>query len=98
MSENEYSDQKSVYLERKEVERELRKVRSQIDKLEQEIESSESKMTEMDALLSKGEEINNQEFFEEYNALRKNVDSLMPKWERLQYELELLEEKRNSVN
>ena len=98
VNENEYSDQKSVYLERKEVDRELRKVRSQIDKLEQEIENSELKMTEMDSLLSKGEEITDPEFFEEYNMLRKKVDGLMPKWERLQYELELLEEKRNSVN
>ena len=98
VNENEYSDQKSVYLERKEVDRELRKVRSQIDKLEQEIENSELKMTGMDSLLSKGEEITDPEFFEEYNMLRKKVDGLMPKWERLQYELELLEEKRNSVN
>ena len=93
----EYSDQKTVYMERKEAEKELRRVRSQIGKLEQEIESSESKIKEMDILLSKGEEISNPEFYNEYNAHRKKVEQLMPKWERLQYELELLEEKRNSV-
>jgi len=98
VTENEYSDQKIVYMERKEFDRELRKIRSQINKVEKEIEISESRITEMDSFLSKGEKITDSDFFGEYNALRNRVAELMLHWEKLQNELELLEEKRNSVN
>jgi len=98
VTENEYSDQKIVYMERKEFDREIRKIRSQINKVEREIEISESRIAEMDSFLSKGEKITDSDFFGEYNALRNRVAELMPHWEKLQNELELLEEKRNSVN
>jgi len=98
VTENEYSDQKIVYMERKEFDRELRKIRSQINKVEKEIEISESRITEMDSFLSKGEKITDSDFFGEYNALRNRVAELMLHWEKLQNESELLEEKRNSVN
>lgn len=97
-TENEFPDQKSVYLERKEFDREIRKRTSQITKLEIEIEEAESRIAEMDSFLGTGEKITNSDFFTEYDTLKKKITGLMHDWEKLQYELEILERKRNSVN
>ncbi len=95
--EDEISDQKSIYLERKEFDREIRQVRSKINKNESEIENVESKIAAMNTRLVKGDKITDPEFFKHYDLLRNKVSDLLPLWEKLQNELEILEDKRNSV-
>lgn len=92
------SDQKQNYLERKEIDKEIRKTSSQIASIEKDIETNESKIKEIDSQLASGQFINNPDFYKDYEALKSGVGKLMQQWERLQYELEILQEKRNSVN
>jgi ATP-binding cassette subfamily F protein 3 len=92
------SDQKQGYLERKEIDKEIRKTGSLISTIEAEIEMHESKIKEFDNKLASGEHFENADFYKEYESLKANVSRLMQQWERIQYELEILQEKRNSVN
>jgi len=94
----EISDQKQVYLERKEIDKEIRKTVNQISILEKEISTNEAMIVEMDKRLSSGELINNSDFYNKYELLKANINRSMHAWEKLQYELELLQDKRNSVN
>jgi len=92
------SDQKQFYLERKEIDKEIRKTSSQISSLETEIEVNEKKIKDFNSKLTSGEYIPDTMFYKEYELLKTDTSKLMIQWERLQYELELLQDKRNSVN
>jgi ATP-binding cassette subfamily F protein 3 len=92
------SDQKQGYLDRKEIDKDIRKTSSQIANIEAEIEATELKIKEIDSKLASGEYIENADFYKDYESLKSNVARLMQQWERLQYELEILQDKRNSVN
>jgi ATP-binding cassette, subfamily F, member 3 len=96
--EKQESEQKLNYLERKEIDREIRKTAAQVEKLEKEIEETENQIAFMDSRLAEGLQNQDPQFFSEYEKYKKNVDSLLFRWERVQYELEILKEKRNSVN
>jgi ATP-binding cassette subfamily F protein 3 len=92
------SDQKQVYLEKKEIDKEIRKTTNQITAVEKEIAVNEEMIAEVDKKLSSGESINNSEIFNEYEMLKAKINRSLSVWEKLQYELEILQEKRNSVN
>jgi len=92
------SDQKQIYLERKEIDKEIRKTSSQISAIETEIETHELQIKDIDNKLASGQYIENTDFYKDYELLKTNVSRLMQQWERLQYELEILQDKRNSVN
>lgn len=98
IDENKASDQKQLYLERKEIDREIRKTSAKIQKLENNIEQSEEKIKQMDMQMAEGSNASDADFFKEYEQQKRNQESYMMKWERLQYELDILQEKRNSVN
>ncbi len=93
----EITDQKQLYKERKDLDKEIRKVSNQIKQLEKEIEEAESTIVTMDNKLQEGSPGLDQEFYKNYDLLKKSVEESMPKWEKLQNVLENLQEKRNSV-
>jgi ATP-binding cassette, subfamily F, member 3 len=92
------SDQKQVYLEKKEIDKEIRKTTSQIAAIEKEIADNEALVAEMDKKLSSGESLNSSEIFKQYDLLKSKINRSINVWEKLQYELEILQDKRNSVN
>jgi ATP-binding cassette subfamily F protein 3 len=92
------SDQKQVYLEKKEIDKEIRKTTNQITTLEKEIAANENQIAELNKKLSSGESINSSEIFNEYELLKAKINRSINIWEKLQYELEILQDKRNSVN
>ncbi|MBN1950034.1 MAG: ABC-F family ATP-binding cassette domain-containing protein [Bacteroidales bacterium] len=91
------SQQKISYQERKEFDREIRKTSNQVEKLEAEMDEVEKSIKSMDAQLAEGAQGIDPEFFGRYEELKKRQDSIMMQWERLQYELDILNDKRNSV-
>jgi ATP-binding cassette subfamily F protein 3 len=91
------SAQKLGYLERKEIDKELRKVNNQIVAIEKEIESTELGLADMDIKMTKGILLESDNTYKEYDILKAKMKKSMHQWEKLQYELELLQEKRNSV-
>jgi ATP-binding cassette subfamily F protein 3 len=90
--------QKQIYLERKDIDREIRKTGSKLQKVEEEIDGAEKEIAKMDKLMAESPPSDDRDFFSRYDKLKKTVESNMMKWERLQYELDILNEKRNSVN
>jgi ATP-binding cassette subfamily F protein 3 len=92
------SAQKLNYLERKEIDREIRKTASKLESLEREIGEAEQQVRTMDHRMAQDPPVEDPDFFRKYEELKKMIDSSMMKWERLQYELEILRDKRNSVN
>ena len=91
------SDQKASYLERKEIDREIRKTSVKVEQLEKELEGIETEIARKDKLLAQGNQGDDPDFYQEYEALKKRQDNILFKWERLHYELDILKEKRNSV-
>ncbi len=95
---NDVSDQKQLYLERKEWDREIRKTSAAIAKVEEEIEATETRIAEMDSQFAGGIAVNDPGFYSTYESQKQALTRHMAQWERLQYELDLLNEKRNSLN
>ena len=91
------SAQKLGYIERKEIDKEIRKINNQITAVEKEIEKAESNIAEMDSKMAAGVDSSIQDTYKEYELLKSKVKKSMHDWEKLQYELEILQEKRNSV-
>lgn len=85
------SEQKLDYLKRKEFERNRRKIINKIEKSESEISIIEEKITHADELLSSGKNIENPNFYTEYEQLKQQLESEMQNWENLQTELEEFE-------
>ncbi|MBK9285922.1 MAG: ABC-F family ATP-binding cassette domain-containing protein [Sphingobacteriaceae bacterium] len=73
--------------EKQNAEAEQKKIRSQIKKAEENIEKLESEIKKSDALLADPKEyeklMNDQSFFAKYNALKKELEQEMQKWEDL---------------
>jgi ATP-binding cassette, subfamily F, member 3 len=91
------SVQKLSYIERKEIDKEIRKINNLIATLEKEIETTELNLAEMNEKMATGIALNNQDSYKEYELLKSKIKKSMHNWEKLQYELEILQDKRNSV-
>ena len=97
----EVSDNKQIYEKKKQLERDIRKMNSQVEKSEEKIhrlENSISKLNERladPARLEKGEDIN--QVFQDYTARQKELDAEINHWEKLNLELENLQEDRAAI-
>jgi ATP-binding cassette, subfamily F, member 3 len=91
------SVQKLSYIERKEIDKEIRKINNLIATLEKEIETTEINLAELNEKMATGIALNDQDSYKEYELLKSKVKKSMHDWEKLQYELEILQDKRNSV-
>ena len=56
-----------------------------MENAEGEIEGLEAKLKEMEVKIANGASLNDKDFFTEYESIKKKIESLLPKWERLQY-------------
>ncbi|GIV28379.1 MAG: ABC transporter ATP-binding protein [Bacteroidia bacterium] len=81
---NSKTKQESNKVQQKDIQKQIRKIEEQIHRKEEELK-------EMDNLLSNPDEyeklINNMEFFNTYNNLKREIDVLMEEWEKLLAEL-----------
>jgi len=79
-------------LEKQEKDKQVRALRSQVSKSEQKVAELEKKIAAFDAILSDAnkyqELVNDRSKFQQYEALKKELDAEMSKWESLQAELE----------
>jgi ATP-binding cassette subfamily F protein 3 len=77
-----------------EKEKQQKQLKNKITKLEQEIESMETKITELDKKLSDPvfyeEAVKKNNFFNDYNQLKKDLETKMSDWERCCEELKSL--------
>ena len=84
------SNSKQSYLERKETEKQRRKIVNKINAVEDKITQLESKIKEAEQKMSEGKDVSN-DFFREYEQVKKNLEKEMHDWENLQLELEEFE-------
>lgn len=80
--------------EMKELDRKLRKVENRLGNIEKQIEQLEKQVEEMDKLLSRPENIDNDELFGTYGKVKEEIDLKMKEWESAHIELEGLKEER----
>jgi ATP-binding cassette subfamily F protein 3 len=98
----EISDNKQTYERKKQLERDIRKVSGQVEKSESEIHHIENYLRKLNERLSdpsklqKGEDIN--QVYQKYTAMQKELDSQIADWEKLNLELENLQEMRAAMN
>jgi ATP-binding cassette subfamily F protein 3 len=96
------TDNKLIYEKRKQLEGDIRKVTGQIERSEAEIHNLEKKIGSLNERLSdpsrleKGEDIN--QVYQKYTTMQKNLDLEVANWEKLNIELEKLQEQRISIN
>jgi ATP-binding cassette subfamily F protein 3 len=87
------SDNKLNYERRKQQERENRKLAAKVEKAEQEIEMIEKKISDYDRLLADPEShkdaAKSTRMFQEYQALKKQLEQNMDAWEKAHNELEV---------
>jgi ATP-binding cassette subfamily F protein 3 len=95
-------DNKQLYEARKQLERDLRKIGSQIEKCEQEIAAQEESLKILNEKLihpenlGKGEDINL--IYQQYTALKENIDGKVALWESLNTDLEKLQDEKSGLN
>jgi ATP-binding cassette subfamily F protein 3 len=87
---------KEDYMAKKENERLIRKTQRAIEECERRVEALEAEIAEWDTKLSAPEEhgidLSDSKVFEDYNALKQRLAFEEHEWEKLCYELELLQE------
>jgi ATP-binding cassette subfamily F protein 3 len=94
------SDNKQIYERKKQLERDIRKVSGQIEKAETGIHHLEHIVKKLNeklsdpAKLEKGESID--QVYQKYTIVQKDLDTEISNWEKLNLELEALQEVRNS--
>ena len=82
------SESKASYEEKKDYDRKLRKLKNQILQAESEISKMEKDLEEINLLLNKPDDIQDQEIFTRYNSLTMALERKMYEWELLNNELE----------
>ena len=87
-AEEKISESKQTYLERKEIEKQRRKIVNKITTVEEKITKFESQIEDAEQQMAEGKEVNNTDFFEHYEQLKKDLAVEMQEWENLQLELE----------
>lgn len=89
------SKAKTDWLQKKEQDKIKRRVTTQLQNAEKEIARLEDEISKMDAMLSNPQEANraiDDDFFIDYNKLKKDLEKIMHRWEQLLYELDTFEE------
>ncbi|MFI3258694.1 MAG: ABC-F family ATP-binding cassette domain-containing protein [Rikenellaceae bacterium] len=81
---------KLSYEQQKEQEKVIRKARKAVEKVEAEMEQIETTIAEYDARMASASDYNEQDY-KSYNELKAQAEKKMREWERLSYELEILE-------
>jgi ATP-binding cassette subfamily F protein 3 len=81
---------KMRYLEKKETERVYRRLKRKTEKTEEEITQAETELAEMDAMLASGNAsvVGDTAFYTDYDEMKRNLDSLIQRWEKEHSELE----------
>ena len=86
------TESKVSYQEKRDYDKKLRKLSNDISKVESQIEESEALLEQMNAQLAEPEkfgiDLSNGEFYEKYEATKRENTRLMVEWERLSEELE----------
>jgi ATP-binding cassette subfamily F protein 3 len=86
------TESKVSYQEKRDYDKRLRKLSNVISKVESQIEESEALLEQMNAQLAEPEkfgiDLSNGEFYEKYEAAKRENTRLMVEWERLSEELE----------
>ncbi len=87
---------KEDYRQKKETEKQIRKTESAIAAVEKKIEELEAAVKEWDAKLAEPEkhgiDLSGSSVFEKYNKLKTELSTQTHEWEKLHYELDLLQE------
>jgi ATP-binding cassette, subfamily F, member 3 len=78
----------------REQEKQLKKLQQQLEKLETQVEELEAQLSETDEMLLNPDyyaEVSQQpDFFPNYEAARKRLETLMSDWEKLQYQIDAI--------
>ncbi len=82
---------KMSYEQKKEQERQLRKLRKRVEEIEAELASLEEQIAAWDAKLAAATSYNEADY-KAYNDLKAQYDHQMHEWEKVSYELEIVEE------
>ena len=90
VSKEENDNTKKDYKRRKEQNKKIKKVEKEIAQCENRIEELENKMEEMEKILASPEKVENHDLYSDYEALKKDHEQEMNKWEDLHEELEQL--------
>jgi ATP-binding cassette, subfamily F, member 3 len=76
------TDNKQLYLLRKEYDKEIRKLQKEVEKHEKHIEEKEQFIDEAEKRLASGEQIDDTNFFEEFEAAKKALEFHLDAWEK----------------
>jgi len=87
-AEEKVSESKLNYIERKEIEKQRRKIVNRISVVEDKITKLETQIEDAELQMSDSKEVNNGDFFKDYEQLKKDLEREMEEWENLQLELE----------
>lgn len=90
------SENKIIYEERKAFDKKLRKVKNKIDRAEQTIGKLEKEIEKCETIIATPEVISEKgnDFFENYQRLKKELEAEMERWEQLNLDYETLEKER----
>lgn len=99
---NKESESKEIYEKKKELEKLIRKASSDVQRVEKEIEKQEEAQAELSKQLQDPEIFSTNptkgnELLMQFNSGKKEVETLMSKWEKLNSELLKLEKERESL-
>ncbi len=83
--------QKLSYEEQKEQDKQIRKARKAVEQIEQLLEQIEQQIAECDNEMASATEYD-KKLYDKHNQLKAEQESKMAEWERLSYELEILED------
>lgn len=92
-----FSQNKEIYEERKKVEKEIRKFRKMLDDAENRIFELENFIENAEKRLSSGELIDDKKFYSEFDRAKTELDTKMHEWENFSKEIEILEQKKESI-
>lgn len=89
------SENKQLYMERKEVDKLIRKAENTVKLSEEKIEKLEAEMEEISTKLSDPAQINgDHSLFEKYDLLKKQLETEMANWEKMNEQLDELKQQR----
>lgn len=91
---NEAKNRGISFEERKEINRNISKLEKAVVDLEETIESLENEISEMDELLAKPENLNDEGIYNNYDTLKTKLAKTMEQWEKVHKELETWKEKK----
>jgi ATP-binding cassette subfamily F protein 3 len=87
---------KEQFEERKALNRKINKAEKEIKSAEKKIEELEAEITKMDEMLKEANQLEDHNFFRDYDQKKKELQHWMDKWEQLHIELEDMKQKLDS--